>query len=367
MIEITPDIQFKKQLKKISRAPLNECMQCGTCSVVCSLSPDDNPFPRKELVWAGWGMKKNLMTDTDIWLCHQCSDCSAYCPRGVQPSNVLAAIRQMTYLHYARPRFLGILLNKPVWLPVALLIPVIIIVAILKMAGTFSIPEGPVNYSRFFPHAWLNGSFTLLTFLFYGLSLSGLLKFWNELKISYSGFKSEKNFLSSLFALRKQILFHTNFNSCTTDRTRKWSHILVFYGFILLLVVTAYAIFATITKKYPLSLNNPFKILGNIAGLMLIIGLGIMMINRLFNKQKTGSSNYADWLLLISIFMLTVSGVVVEVARFQNWTIAYHLYFFHLVCVWFTIIYLPYTKFGHLLYRTIAMSFAESINRKLKH
>jgi len=338
-------------------------MQCGTCSVVCSLAPDERPFPRKEMFWAGWGLKDKLIGNVDIWLCHQCGDCSTHCPRGARPADVFSAVRQLSYQYYARPKFIGKLLNKPLWLPIAILIPVIIISVILLMAGTLKIPDGAIVYSKFFPHAWLNSSFTLITILFYGLTISGLLKFWRDLKKQFPEIKPQKNFLKSLFGIKNSIILHSDFSKCASQKTRKISHFLVFYGFILLLLVTAYAVVATITKNYPLEITNPFKILGNIAGLMLITGLGIMMINRLFNKQNYGGSNYSDWLFLVSLFLLTISGGIVEMARLQNWDYAYYFYFFHLVCVWFVIIYLPYTKFGHLLYRTIAMSFALSINR----
>jgi quinone-modifying oxidoreductase subunit QmoC len=281
----------------------------------------------------------------------------------VKPADVLSAVRKMTYLHYARPRFLGVILSKPKWLPVALLIPIVIIAGILLMAGTLTIPEGPVLYSKFFPHAWLNSSFTLLTGISYGLAISGLVKFINDLNIQFSQKVSLKKFFVSLFSFRKGILSHTKFSTCQTNHSRKWAHLLVFYGFILLLFVTAFAIVAAITHNYPLKITNPFKIAGNIAGIMLLVGLGIMMITRLFNNEESGRSDYTDWLLLLSLMLLTLSGIIVEAARFQNWSLAYHLYFFHLVCVWFVIIYLPYTKFGHLLYRTVAMVYAYSINR----
>ncbi|MFC2152857.1 quinone-interacting membrane-bound oxidoreductase complex subunit QmoC [Bacteroidota bacterium] len=364
MIDVKPDIKFKKQLKEVSKSSLNECMQCGTCSVVCSLAPEERPFPRKEMIWAGWGMKEKLIGNTDIWLCHQCGDCSTYCPRGVKPADVFSAVREISYQHYAKPKFLGKIVNNPKLLPVALLIPIIIISVILFMAGTLQIPEGPVNYSKFFPHAWLNSSFTFLWFLSIGLGIVGLKKFWNDMIKQNSDLKPSGSFIKNLFSIRKEIILHSNFSSCSAQKTRKVAHLLVFYGFILLLFVTAFAIYAAVTHKYPLSLTNPFKILGNTAAIMLIIGLGIMIINRIFDKESFGNSTYSDWLFLISMFLLTISGVLVEVARFSNWGLAYHLYFFHLICVWFIIIYLPFTKFGHLLFRIVAMVFAASINRK---
>ncbi|MBN1598881.1 MAG: quinone-interacting membrane-bound oxidoreductase complex subunit QmoC [Bacteroidales bacterium] len=363
MIDISPDIEFKKELKRLSKSSLNECMQCGTCSVVCTLAPEERPFPRKEMIWAGWGMKDNLIANTDIWLCHQCGDCSTHCPRNVKPADVFSAIRQISYQHYACPKILRKIVNRPALLPVAILIPVIIIAGILLLAGTFRIPDGPVNYSKFFPHAWLNSSFSLITFLSYSFAISGLVKFWNDLKRSRPEAKPKNGLLISLFKNRSGILSHSKFGKCNTQKSRKISHFLVFYGFIMLLVVTAFAIIAAITHNYPLAFTNPFKILGNVAAVMLVIGLSIMILNRLINKNSINST-YTDWSFLISLFILSVSGVVVEAARFLNWQSAYHLYFFHLVCVWYVIIYLPYSKFGHLVYRTVAIAFANSIGRK---
>ena len=232
------------------------------------------------------------------------------------------------------------------------------------MAGTLAIPGGPVNYSAFFPHAWLNGSFTFITLLTYGLAFSGLSKFRKDLHSGFSGVRPKMGFLESLFLVRKEIIQHSKFGNCSAQRSRKTAHFLVFYGFVLLLFVTTYAIVAAITGHYPLQPAHPFKILGNVAALMLALGLGIMIFNRLFNKNNAGNSNYSDWLLLISFFLLTISGIVVQLARFQNWGVAYQLYFFHLVCVWFVIIYLPYTKFAHVVYRVLALGFAYSIERE---
>jgi quinone-modifying oxidoreductase subunit QmoC len=362
MLILQPDIDFIRQTKKISGSSVKECVQCGECAAICSLSPEYKPFPRKELIWAGWGLKNKLMGNLDIWLCHQCGDCSAHCPRGINPADVLAALRQMNYLHYAKPKFLAYILGKPALLPLALAIPFVIILAIIYAAGTLRIPEGPVIYSKFFPHAWLNSSFFAITLVIIGLTVSGIRKFWNDLKKNFPQTR-QTGIFKSFLAVINEIIFHKNFNRCNTQRSRRISHLMVFYGFILLLVVTVCAIIAVITGNYPLPFLSPVKILGNIAALLLLTGLSIMIYQRLFNRKIYGNSNYSDWLFLVTLLLLTISGVILEIARFENWHSAYHFYFLHLLCVWFIVFYVPYIKFGHFVYRTVALVYARSRGR----
>ena len=360
---IRPDIGFKRELSRMSGSQLNQCMQCGNCSAVCSLAPADRPFPRKEMIWSGWGLKEKLIGNVDVWLCYQCGDCSSHCPRDVKPSDVISAVRQLSYQQYARPRFLGKLVSKPMWLPLAIAIPVVVIFTILSLAGTFRIPEGPVDYSAFFPHGLLNGTFSAITLFFYMLAAFGVGKFWKDMKLmSPPGEPGRKKL--PVFKVLGEILSHSSFSACGSRKPGKLAHMLLFFGFALLILVTLYAIWATISHNYPLPLSNPFKILGNLASLMIYTGLGIMTWQRLFNRSVFGKNGYSDWLLLIAIALLTLSGTLVQLARFGEWTIAYHLYFFHLVAVWFVIMYLPFTKLGHIFYRTAALLYARSIGRK---
>lgn len=363
MSVIKPDIEFKRELSRLSGSQLNQCMQCGNCSAVCALAPEERPFPRKEMIWSGWGLKDKLIGNVDVWLCHQCGDCSSYCPRDVKPADVLAAVRQKTYQHYARPGFLSRLVSVPALLPVAIAIPVVVIFVILSLAGTFKIPDGPVDYSAFFPHGWLNSTFSAITLFFYVLAAWGIGAFWKDMKRQTPPPVGLGKGLP-VFKVLGEILSHSSFSGCGSNRKRTLAHMFVFFGFGLLILVTLYAIWASITHNYPLPISNPFKIAGNLASLMIYTGLGIMAYERFSNRKVFGKSGYTDWLLLIAIGLLTLSGTLVQLARFGNWGIAYHLYFFHLVAVWFVIMYLPFTKLGHIFYRTTALLYARSIGRK---
>ena len=109
---VKPDGEFLHSILDEGGEDLKKCFQCATCSVVCELSTGRKPFPRKEMIWAQWGLKDKLMADPDVWQCYQCNDCSTQCPRGARPGDVLAALRKQSVQHYAVPQFLSSWVNN---------------------------------------------------------------------------------------------------------------------------------------------------------------------------------------------------------------------------------------------------------------
>ncbi|KPK81803.1 MAG: hypothetical protein AMS27_15190 [Bacteroides sp. SM23_62_1] len=359
MIDIQPDIEFIRQTRKESGIDLSQCMQCGACTSVCDLAEPSLPFPRKEMIWAAWGLRDKLLTDPGIWLCHQCGDCTATCPRGVKPGDVLSAIRKQYYRYYARPRILAKIIQDPHFLPLIILLPILITGLIIYLTGTLSVLEGDVNYSNFFPHIPLNISF--ISFFMFGLIgiILSIRVFWKRLHEARISAERKQSILKSFFGVLIELLLHKKLRQCKAQKHRYYSHLLVFWGFILLLIVTFFAILSTLFFEYPLPFLNPIKIAGNAGGFALVTGCTIMIVKRV-SQRNNYKSSYIDWIFLISMFLLGITGFMVELARFQNWTFAYLLYFIHLILVWMVILYLPYTKFAHFIYRIVALTFTNS-------
>ena len=66
VLEMEPDLKFIDEMAQLSDGSFEKCYQCATCSATCPISPDNHPFPRKEMVWAMWGLKDRLLKNPDL-------------------------------------------------------------------------------------------------------------------------------------------------------------------------------------------------------------------------------------------------------------------------------------------------------------
>lgn len=397
---LKPDRDFVEEVVSAGGGDLKKCFQCATCSVVCGLSNGPSPFPRKEMIWAQWGLKDRLISDPDIWLCHQCNDCSQRCPRGARPGDVLAAVRQKTIEHYALPSIMGKWVNSVKASPLMLfLVPVLLIAAALLLRGPIeaAIPglagsHGDELYAHFFPHWLLIVFYSGLTLLTFGGLVAGLFRFWGRMKRSDAESGRGEPVLAvvpSAVNAVKAVLTHVRFGECTDQASRKTNHLMAFYGFLALFIVTCWAVadlyimpslMPDTFPQYPFNLVHPMKILANVGGILLIIGAGNAILTRL--KAPADGKHQTtpfDWIFLWLLLGVGLTGFVVEVFRFLAEGVAegqgipahsvglampaYGVYFVHLVLVFGLLVYLPYSKFAHLWYRTVAMIYAERTGR----
>jgi quinone-modifying oxidoreductase subunit QmoC len=381
---ISPDLGFVKEVINSGGDSLKKCFQCATCSVVCNVTPEGTPFPRKEMIYAQWGLKDKLISNPDVWLCHQCSDCTAYCPRGAKPGEVLNTIRKMAIREFSAPSFLARMVGDPKFLLILFAIPVLIILAVLSYNGTLSdVPRGEggmIVYSKFFPiHPTQFGIdfvfplafvFAILCFVF------GVKKYWTAMS---KGVKLKGDLAGSIKAVIADILSHSRFKKCNVTKARSVSHLLVFYSFIGLAITTAWAVAYLYGSEFlgikpfaifhfgesPYPLYDPLKFVANISALALLIGIMLVITNRLKNAEKAGAGSYYDWLFIFVVFGIMATGILSELFRLANiGVLAYPTYFTHLVFIFFLFAYAPFSKMAHMIYRATAMVFAKEAGRE---
>jgi len=371
---VEPDVGFIEEVAGLGGQDLKKCFQCATCSVACPISPENKPFPRKEMIAASWGLKDKLIGNADIWLCHNCGDCTTLCPRGAKPGDVLAALRVKAISDYATPRILGKMVNDPKSLPILLAIPAVLFIVVGLITGLLDFtPEGDGIVHAHFFSSWLVDIVMIPTFFAAaGVFALGLKKFVADIHANalLEG-KTDKatiepvGFVQALIKVIPTILTHSKFNECGENKERATAHMMVLFGFIGLFIVTNIFFFTLYGLQIhgPYSQLNPVKWLANFAGVSLVIGSILMIKNRLSKKDE--KSSYSDWYLLGLAFALGATGMLTEMTRLGGMAgVSYFLYFIHLMFVWCLFAYTPFSKLAHLVYRTVAMTYMEYAGRK---
>jgi quinone-modifying oxidoreductase subunit QmoC len=366
---ITPDLKFVKDVIKSGGESLKKCYQCATCTVVCNVTPEDNPFPRKEMVQAQWGLKDELFRNPDIWLCHQCSDCTAHCPRGAKPGEVLGAIRAMSIRHYSKPGILATMASDSKFLIPLIAVPVVVFLAMVGAAGNLNLANVPLNdaghiaFNKFLPTLPYVDLPMMAAFGFAAaMLLMGIKGYWDDM---CKNGRPEGNIAEAVIEVVLEVLGHKRFEKCEMTSGRKLAHQLVLYSFMSLAVATTLAAIKEYVPSLEHTLLVPTKIFGNVGAVGLLVGIFMVINNRLGNAEKAGKGGYYDWLFIGVVATVGVTGMAAQLIRLAGAAqLAYVTYFVHLVSVFFLFAYAPFTKMAHMLYRGTAMVYAQMTGRK---
>ena len=384
---VNPNLEFIDSVVGLGGDSLKKCFQCATCSVACPIAPENSPFPRKEMIAASWGLKDRLVSSADIWLCHECGDCSTLCPRGAQPGDVLSAIRSYAITEYAQPQKLAKMVTDKNKLAILTLIPAVwfALMAIITMyfGGTMEKIFGfvGVHWVHHTDAAIAQARFIsswLVDFTFVPLATAAVVLFFLSLKRMVNDMHENavaegktdkqdldiKEFLKTIPTVIPKILKHKQFNECGENKSRGTAHMMVLYGFVGCFIATTIGFFLlyVVGSAGPYSQVNPLKWFGNLGGILIVLGAALMIKDRL-GKDK--ASSYKDWYLLGLVIGLGATGLLTEMARLAGSTFGtYLLYYAHLILVFHLFAYLPFSKMAHFVYRIVGMTYAEYANRQ---
>ncbi len=268
----------------------------------------------------------------------------------------MQTLRSLSVEHLATPRFMGTFLGKIAltW-PLVIGLPILFWVVFIYAVNGLAIPENLHAYEEFVPH-WMIYIVNIPIFALVVLVVAiSALKIWNKWG---EGATRNGSFVGSLLPVLGEIATNKRLGSCENGRPRRSGHLLLMWGFIGALVTTTLVAGSIhlLGDKMPYPMDHPYKILGNISAVLLVLGGIALLINRLSETERAGASTAFDNFFLFIVLSVVVTGVLTELGRlYFDPGSACSLYVVHLgtvLCLFYTF---PYSKFAHLVYRTLAM------------
>jgi quinone-modifying oxidoreductase subunit QmoC len=353
---VIPSTALAEELRRRGGSSVARCYQCATCSSVCELAPEDAPFPRRQVLWAQWGLTDRLARDPSTWLCYQCNDCSERCPRDVRPGDVLQAVRSLLIESLAYPRLLGRFVGRAgtTW-PLLLGVPILFWVALLAATGHLAVPPGALAFGDFVPHSFIYAVFFPVAGWVLFASWTSGRRFWTLLG---DGAPRAGSFQRQLLPVLIEIATHKRFASCETTRPRRLGHLLLLWGFVGAAVTSGLLVVALygFHTELPLPQGHPFKILGNVSAALLVVGGALLVTHRLTDGARFGTPTAFDIFFLAVVGGVIATGVLAEAVRLLfPGAFACSLYVVHLGLVLSLFLTFPYSKFAHLMYRALAL------------
>jgi ferredoxin len=374
------DTELLSDLKRFGAADVSACFSCGTCTAICPLVDNDATFPRRIIRYAQVGMKDELLSSKELWTCYQCGLCSDSCPTEADPSEFMAAARRYAIANYEPTGLARILYTRPV-------VGSLVAAAFAAFFAVFMYAShGPQDAASlalftFIPEGLIHWTGVAVMVV---LALAGV---FGITSMARRVARSEGISLPALLGGRAQLsraakalcaalgvesLGHRRYREdCKDDNPieplyrRRWLiHALTIWGFLGLFSATildwGLALIGVKATGTPIPLWYPSRLIGTLAGIALVYGVSMFMVNRVRQVNRAAQFTTAsDWLLLVLLWITGATGFFIEVALYlpnaPAW--GYWVFLFHVSVAMELMLLLPFTKFAHAMYRPVALFF----------
>lgn len=80
-------------IRRISGVNTRKCMKCGKCTATCPAYAEMDISPHRFVSMVENNEIDALMASDSLWKCLSCFACVERCPRGVEPANLIEAVR----------------------------------------------------------------------------------------------------------------------------------------------------------------------------------------------------------------------------------------------------------------------------------
>lgn len=374
------DTGLFKDLQKFGATDVSACFSCGNCTAICPLADNDGAFPRRMIRYAQVGMKEELVTAKELWTCYHCGECSDACPTEADPGEFMATARKYAIASFDRTGLARLLYTKPVASTIVSFV-VFLFFAVYLYADHGIMPKDELRIFDFVPEPYIHWTGTAIMVLIAIAGIVGIVTMargiskregvtWGSL---FSGGQAWSRTWKALwFAVGIESIGQRRYrDDCKTETTaeplyrRRWLvHALTIWGFLGLLVATSLdyglSIIGVKETGTPIPLWYPSRLIGTIAGISLLYGVTMFFVMR-FKKynRSTMKSTVSDWVLLTLLWVTGFTGFLIEIALYAPPTPAwgYWVFLIHVAVAMELLIFLPFTKFAHAIYRPTALFF----------
>jgi len=354
-----------KEVRKYGNFDTNACLNCGGCTITCSLSSSETAFsPRMSIEYVRTGLRKKLLSRLDPWLCYYCGDCSTSCPRQANPGETMMTLRRYLTAQYDWTGLASKFYKSKLWKTGSFLVAGVIVIFLIIFyhleIAMLSFPDFRATAMGMEHMFGMITSFTVVIFVIPILFIISnafrmhwlIIKKGSHVKIPFI------SYLTELKTLLLHILFQKKFRECT-DKTRWLKHFLMASGtFVMCVIVLFFLKWFQTDNIYPL--YHPQRWVGYLATIAILYGTGELLVGRLRKKEEIHRfSENSDFVFPIMLFLTAISGILLHIFRYAGMELAMHYtYSVHLIIIVpMLIIEIPFGKWSHGLYRSLALYF----------
>ncbi|MFH1474527.1 MAG: 4Fe-4S dicluster domain-containing protein [Chloroflexota bacterium] len=376
------DVGLYPELQQFGATDMSACFSCGTCTAICPLSENDATFPRRMIRYAQVGMKDALLSSKELWSCYHCGECSESCPTQADPGEFMAAARRYAIASYDRTGLARLMYLQPA---LGTLFAVLLAAFFAVFMYTAHGPQDAASLAifAFIPAELIHDTGIVVMVLVVLAGLSGVSRMamrigrregvgWGTVLGSRAALGRSGRALRGSLGRESlgQVRYRAECKSETATlawyRRRWFVHATVLWGFLGLLLATGLdyglALLGIKETGTPVPIWYPVRLLGTIAGIMLVYGTTVMIVDRFrAASQSVARSAPADWTLLALLWISGTTGFGLELALYlpEPPTWGYWVFLLHVAIAMELVLLAPFMKLAHAVYRPVALFFVE--------
>ncbi len=342
MARINPE--FTDELKKYGAFDANACYNCGNCTAVCTLSDEENSFPRKMVRYSVLGLESEIQASLDPWLCYYCGECSTTCPREANPGELMMSLRRWLTAKYDWTGLSGLLYKSLA----ASITAFVFLAAVVVWFGAYE--HFHLETVMHFGHLF---EMVAISLVFLLILLPNIVHMW-WLTVVKSGkhvplaayFKALGELVVHMFTQKRAL-------GCDDNQFRWFEHFILVLGYLSLLFTTVFLDWFATQSMFVI-------VLGYVESAIIFVVTFDFVRQRIQKDQEISKHSHpSDWFFVIWLFLMGLSAFVVRLFIDVNildaniWMYLVHL----MILVQWALLIVPFGKWTHFLYRSFAMYF----------